>query len=173
MFRVDYANNHHTLQSLSQNCHGLQNDQTRSRCCVHVSGLEIAEIEGDGVHLRWAKDISMGGVTTQGAYRNGLSVIGTTDLLVSHCTFANTDNVGRCNEADTLTPMNDGTAPRAGVDIEPNGNEEMLLNITFRDCVATGNDGNVWDTSTVTNHSIVFERCARAQRTAQAATSCP
>ena len=43
---------------------------------VHASGLEIAETGGDGVYLRWAKDISMGGVTTQGAYRNGLSVIG-------------------------------------------------------------------------------------------------
>ena len=125
------------------------------------------------MYLRWAKDISMGGVTTQGAYRNGLSVIGATDLLVSPCTFANTGNVGRYNEADTLTPVNGGTAPRADVDIEPNGNEETLQNITFRDCVATGNAGNAWDTSTVTNHPTVFERCARAQRTARAATSCP
>ena len=46
------------------------------------------------------------------------------------------------------------------MDLEPNGEEETLLNVTFRDCVATGNAGNAWDISVNTNHSIVFERCA-------------
>ena len=65
------------------------------------------------MYMGWGVGVTMSDVTTQGAYRNGLSVIGATDLLVSNCTFANTGNKGRYNEADTLTPINGGTAPRA------------------------------------------------------------
>ena len=70
---------------------------------------------GDGIYLNTVTNAVIRNVTTHGAYRNGLSVIGARKLLVENCTFANTGNVGLYNGGDKLTPSNGGTAPRAGL----------------------------------------------------------
>ena len=154
MWRADFVNT--SLYNHSENRHGL----SISKCSnVSVVGIEIAETGGDGLYLRWIINVNVFNVTTEGAYRNGLSVISAKGLRVLDCTFANTGNTGKYNGADAITPLDGGTAPRAGVDLEPNGESEVLLNVTFRNCVARGNTGNAWDISTNTNHSILFDRC--------------
>lgn len=55
--------------------------------------------------------------------RQGMSVISVDGLLVDNCRFTNTI----------------GTAPQAGVDIEPNHPGDRLRNIRFVNCVAEGN----------------------------------
>jgi hypothetical protein len=154
MWRADYANA--SQYNHSEYRHGLILSKVTNST---VSGLEIAELGGDGIYLRWIANVVLQSITTDGAYRNGLSVIGATDLQVLSSSFLRTGNTGRLNAGETLTPMNGGTAPRAGVDLEPNGASEALLNVTFRDCVASGNVGNAWDVSTDTNHTILFDRC--------------
>ena len=69
--------------------------------------------------------------TTDGAYRNGLSVISARNLLVVGCRFLRTA----------------GTAPEAGIDIEPNtpklisGPPNFLANVTFIDTECRRNRG--------------------------------
>ena len=70
---------------------------------------------GDGIYLNDVTNAVIRNLTTHGAYRNGLSVIGARGLLVENCTFANTGNIGRYNGGDKLTQSNGGTTPRAGV----------------------------------------------------------
>lgn len=55
-----------------------------------------------------------------------------------------------------------GTAPRAGVDLEPNEPTNKLTNITFRECVAAGNTDDAFAVRAnflTTAASVVFERC--------------
>ena len=71
-------------------------------------------------------------VTTDGAFRNGLSIIYAVDLLVENCTFRATGGQGKYNGGELLTPANGGTAPRAGVDMEPDAAGDVLINVTLR-----------------------------------------
>lgn len=86
MWRVDYANvsrgYNHSENRMGLTLKGVSN--------LTLTGLTIAETGGDGIFLRWATDVVIRDVVTDGAYRNGLSVISATNLLVDGCTFANT-----------------------------------------------------------------------------------
>jgi hypothetical protein len=57
-------------------------------------------------------------------YRQGISVITAKNLLIENCVFKNTG----------------GTAPSAGIDLEPNRSDESLANIIVRNCVFENND---------------------------------
>lgn len=86
MWRVDYTNvsrgYNHSENRMGLTLKGVSN--------LTLTGLTIAETGGDGIFLRWATDVVIRDVVTDGAYRNGLSVISATNLLVDGCTFANT-----------------------------------------------------------------------------------
>ena len=97
---------------------------------VSVRGVHIAETGGDGVYLALVRSVELRDVTTDGAYRNGLSIISARQLLVIGCRFLNTS----------------GTPPEAGIDIEPNhvkpGRQpERLDRIVLRDFEARHNRG--------------------------------
>ena len=62
------------------------------------------------------------------ADRQGMSVIGVRNLLVERTVFSATN----------------GTAPQAGVDLEPDDPHQELTNVTFKDCVSVGNSGSGW-----------------------------
>ena len=49
---------------------------------VSVRGVHIAETGGDGVYLALVRSVELRDVTTDGAYRNGLSIISASQLLV-------------------------------------------------------------------------------------------
>ena len=57
-----------------------------------------------------------------------MSVIGVRNLLVERTIFNATN----------------GTAPQAGVDLEPDDPHQELTNVTFKDCISVGNSGSGW-----------------------------
>lgn len=102
---------------------------------VTLAGLEVTETGGDGLYvddlrkvgtsLLASRDIHVHDCVFDRNYRQGLSVISVINLLVERCTFSNTN----------------GTDPQAGVDLEPDLPSNVLTNVTFRDCVYSGNSG--------------------------------
>ena len=102
---------------------------------VTLAGLEVTETGGDGLYvddlrkvgtsLLASRDIHVHDCVFDRNYRQGLSVISVINLLVERCTFSNTN----------------GTDPQAGVDLEPDLPSNFLTNVTFRDCVYSGNSG--------------------------------
>ncbi len=99
---------------------------------VLVEGLRIESSGGDGIYIdggsgqRFCKDVTIRNVTCFDNHRQGMSVISVDGLLVEHCTFANTW----------------GTAPAAGIDLEPDGDDQSLVNIVIRDCTMENNEGH-------------------------------
>jgi len=122
---------------------------------VLVEGLRIEGSGGDGIYidgggaLGWSEDITLRNCTAYDNHRQGLSVISAVNLLVEQCTFANTW----------------GTAPEAGIDLEPDTENNRLVHCTIRDCLFENNHGNevlVYLKPLTTNSqpvSIRFERC--------------
>ena len=97
---------------------------------IVVRGLHISETGGDGVYLALVSSVELRDVTTDGAYRNGLSIISASGLVVAGCRFLNTA----------------GTPPQAGIDIEPNHvkpgrRPERLERVVLRDIEARRNLG--------------------------------
>ncbi|MGQ0826976.1 MAG: T9SS type A sorting domain-containing protein [Bacteroidota bacterium] len=103
---------------------------------IQVYGLKIIDSGGDGVIVSGIRK-SEGGIPNFSEYillkdlwsdnhrRQGLSVISAQHLKVEHCWFTNTT----------------GTAPAAGVDLEPDNNTQRLIDIVFDKCRFTGNLG--------------------------------
>jgi polygalacturonase len=99
---------------------------------VKVLGLTLRDSGGDGIYLGnsdptqpYCKDIVIRDCVMDNNRRQGMSVITAVNLLVERCVFRSTS----------------GTAPRAGVDLEPNEPGEKLVNCVFRNCVMEDNEG--------------------------------
>ncbi len=99
---------------------------------VKVYGLTLADSGGDGIYLgtgkRWVtnKNVHIKDCVCTNNYRQGISVITAENLIIENTVMEDTS----------------GTAPRAGIDFEPNHAEERLVNVVMRDCVTRGNAGN-------------------------------
>lgn len=65
--------------------------------------------------------------------RQGMSVISAVNLTVENTIFSNTA----------------GTAPAAGVDLEPDFPHEALVNVTFKGCACVGNAGGGFRTHAI------------------------
>lgn len=93
---------------------------------ITLAELRIEQTGGDGIVLSHETSrIVIRNVTVEGAYRNGVTVSSASDLLVEGSTFANTG----------------GTAPGAGVDIEPGAPWTYLRNLVFRNSRFVDNEG--------------------------------
>jgi len=127
----------------------------RSCTNVEIIGLTLRDSGGDGIYVGvsgerlYCKDIRIRDVVCDNNYRQGISVISCDGLLVENCTFNNTW----------------GTAPQAGIDLEPNHPGERLTDCVIRNCVFENNRGfgiqtytNPLD-STSEDLSILFENC--------------
>lgn len=102
---------------------------------VRILDVRIRDCWGDGVTLGSAhprngdqllglsQHVYMRGVVCESNRRNGLSVVGCHDLLAEQCTFADTH----------------GTAPQAGIDLEPDNATFQNRDLTFRRCTMRGN----------------------------------
>ena len=91
-----------------------------------MKGLLIKDTGGDGIWIgggTTGSGYTIVDVTTDNAYRNGISVISADSMYVQYCTFKNTN----------------GTDPQSGVDFEPNNASERLTNIEFWDCTFSNN----------------------------------
>lgn len=99
---------------------------------VLVEGVRIESSGGDGIYIdggsgrRLCEDITIRSVTCDDNHRQGMSVISVKGLLVEQCRFSNTW----------------GTAPAAGIDLEPDGDDQHLVNIVIRNCVMENNEGH-------------------------------
>ncbi|KAB2941435.1 MAG: right-handed parallel beta-helix repeat-containing protein [Hyphomicrobium sp.] len=80
---------------------------------VTIRSVTSKKMWGDGFFVDNAKDVSFCGVTADYNRRQGLSVIEADGLLVANSVFSNTR----------------GTAPMAGIDLEPNLDEELIKNV--------------------------------------------
>ncbi len=99
---------------------------------VNVTGLRIESSGGDGIYIgssgknRWSEDISIRDCVCHDNHRQGISVISAENLLVENCVLSGTD----------------GTAPEAGIDLEPDSPDERLVNCVIRNCVMEHNSGH-------------------------------
>jgi hypothetical protein len=99
---------------------------------VRVLGLTLRDSGGDGIYLGdsdpeqpYCRDVLVRDCTFDNHRRQGMSVISAVGLAVERCVFRNTA----------------GTAPQAGVDLEPNLETERLVDCVFRDCAMEDNRG--------------------------------
>jgi hypothetical protein len=85
-----------------------------------------------------------------GNHRQGLTLFSGENILVEDTVMSNTE----------------GTPPQAGVDVEPDGPNECIINCIFRNCLSTGNVGSGYEIYTPKLSaskslpiSLVFENC--------------
>ncbi|MFO1022883.1 MAG: right-handed parallel beta-helix repeat-containing protein [Planctomycetales bacterium] len=98
---------------------------------VKVEGLRIESSGGDGIYIgttgkqEYCKDVVIRDVICIDNHRQGISVIGAENLTIENCLFANTW----------------GTAPSAGIDLEPDSPKQRLVNIKIRNCTFENTKG--------------------------------
>lgn len=99
---------------------------------VLIEGLRIESSGGDGVYVAggsrfpWSEDVTVRNVICNDHHRQGISVISAVNLLIENCILSNTL----------------GTAPTAGIDLEPDGKDERLVNCVIRNCTMENNAGH-------------------------------
>ncbi|MFA6104345.1 MAG: right-handed parallel beta-helix repeat-containing protein [Victivallaceae bacterium] len=100
---------------------------------ITIKNLTIASSGGDGIYIgcqrgapmNYSKDILIEDVVCDDHNRQGISVISVENLTIKDSVFKNTN----------------GTAPKAGIDFEPNFQNERLVNCVLENCIFTGNGG--------------------------------
>jgi len=98
---------------------------------VRIEGLRLESSGGDGIYLGatnerpYCEDVVVRDVVCHDHHRQGISVITAKNLLIENCVLSGTD----------------GTPPRAGIDLEPNGAHEKMENVVVRNCVMENNAG--------------------------------
>jgi parallel beta-helix repeat protein len=100
---------------------------------VLLDGVHISKCWGDGIYVGSAtgtgsgtcSDITLRQVVSEKNRRQGLSIVACSGALIEQCEFNDTN----------------GTAPAAGIDLEPNAGE-IVENVRIINCVARGNQGD-------------------------------
>ena len=90
---------------------------------VRVEGFTVTDSGGDGMYIAASngvpsRNIYIDNMIFDNHRRQGMSIINAENVWVSNSTFMNTN----------------GTLPEAGVDLEPNNSDEILVNINFDRC---------------------------------------
>jgi hypothetical protein len=122
---------------------------------VTITGIACNNSGGDGLYIGegrqgFSSNVTVSQSTFDNNRRQGFSLISGKNILIDSCTFSNTN----------------GTAPEAGIDIEPNVPSNVLQNIVFTNNTSTGNHGHGFMTTidnlnsssapisvTISNHS--------------------
>ncbi len=170
LLRLKFCNNvaligHNTLFKMQK----AEYTSGESRHCISlfdsdhitISNFRLTDSGGDGIYIvgerptkYYCENITLQNVVCDNNRRQGISIISVQNLLVEHCEFKNTK----------------GTLPQAGLDLEPN--EDLLgrlVNIVFRKCSFTNNDGNGIEiapinlTNTSPPISVRFDDCYLSQ----------
>jgi polygalacturonase len=103
--------------------HGLRINKGASN--VTVSGVTSRKMWGDGFYIQDAEDVRFCGVTADNNRRQGLSIIQVDGLLVLNSVFKNTH----------------GTRPSAGIDFEPDKEEQEIKNVRIVGSKFLDNEG--------------------------------
>jgi hypothetical protein len=100
---------------------------------ITLQGLNLMDAGGDGICIAkysslrsYAFDVFIEDVVCDGNFRQGMSIVGGSKVYVWYSDFKNTD----------------GTAPQAGVDIEPDLAGQTVSDIRFMRCKFFNNSGN-------------------------------
>ncbi|HYL38483.1 MAG TPA: right-handed parallel beta-helix repeat-containing protein [Bryobacteraceae bacterium] len=99
---------------------------------VRIDGLRVESTGGDGFYVDGgagrpaSEDIVIRNCVAHDNHRQGISVISAVNLLVENCFFSGTS----------------GTAPEAGIDLEPDTPEQRLVNCVIRNCRFENNHGH-------------------------------
>lgn len=134
---------------------------------VLIEGVRVESTGGDGFYVDegggrlWSEDIVIRNCVADDNHRQGISVISAVNLLLENCTFSNTG----------------GTAPEAGIDLEPDAPNQRLVNCVIRNSRFENNRGHQmlvylrqFNSQTVPV-SIRFENCLA--RTSTCAAGAP
>jgi hypothetical protein len=142
MRKADYMNS--TLYSHSEWRHGLWIGRRKGSGCpwvpanlsrcgrqretsnLRVEGIRVESSGGDGIMIDNATNITIVGVDSDDNYRQGMSIINVDGLSVLDSSFRNTI----------------GTAPQAGIDIEPDKPTQLLRCIQLRNVHCANNSGS-------------------------------
>jgi hypothetical protein len=93
---------------------------------VTITGAGVVtQCWGDGIYIQECVSVSITGINSLDNRRNNMSVISVDGLIVSQAAF---------NGAS-------GTAPSAGIDLEPDNTSEFVKNVDIGNCQFVGNDG--------------------------------
>jgi hypothetical protein len=95
---------------------------------IRIYGLRLVKAGGDGLFIgegpdNFCSNILIQDVECDSNYRQGISVISAKGLTIENCRLTNTY----------------GTAPQAGIDLEPDAPYHQLVDCTIRGCYITGN----------------------------------
>lgn len=119
---------------------GYKNGEWRHGVClkgaenITIRGLHIEHTGGDGIYVGPTWDearntctkIRIADCWLDQNYRQGITIVSGVDVRVENCRITNTS----------------GTAPQAGVDIEPGHPSDRLTAIHVKNCIAEGNAGS-------------------------------
>jgi parallel beta-helix repeat protein len=98
----------------------------RNSSNVLVEGVRVESSGGDGFYVDGGENITIRNAVAHDNHRQGISVISAQNLLVENCVFSGTS----------------GTAPEAGIDLEPDTADQRLVNCVIRNCVFENNSGH-------------------------------
>ncbi len=101
---------------------------------IAVYGIYCKDSGGDGMFIggnfpgtfNYCEDIIVKDCIFENHRRQGMSIISAQNLKVSNCKFINTI----------------GTLPEYGVDLEPDAQDERMVNVVFSECAFSGNNGS-------------------------------
>ncbi|GAA4086061.1 right-handed parallel beta-helix repeat-containing protein [Nonomuraea soli] len=117
---------------------------------ITVEGLVLRGAPGDGVILGGgSKNVVIRNVVCDDNKRNAISVIYADGLLIEGCALINTQ----------------GTAPEAGIDLEPDSAPQLIKDVVIRDTVFAGNKKYSFEMNLMrynadsTPASVLVERC--------------
>ena len=120
---------------------------------IYVHDITVKDSWGDGIYFNTCSNIKTARVKVDNARRNGYSIIAMTNYL---------------SEGDVINHTN-GTAPAAGIDIEPNTNDDVIDNIVFNNFTCTNNQNDgfmvaLYRTNTYPSHITVNNFFASGNR---------
>jgi len=98
---------------------------------VFVRGAKCINAGGDGIYLgstatqAFCQDVTVDSVVCDGNYRQGLTLISGKNVSITNSVFKNTS----------------GTAPQAGIDVEPNANTDFIQGVHISNCLTQSNAG--------------------------------
>ena len=90
---------------------------------IEISGIFVNDCTGDSFSIgENSEKITLYKITAEGSRRQGVTISVASDVTVDKCIF---QNIGK----------NNGTAPGAAVDVEPDNSECEIKNIRIKDCI--------------------------------------
>lgn len=133
---------------------------------ITIKNMSMVESGGDGIYIGVSKvkktpckNITISKVICDKNHRQGISVIAAINLLIE----------------DTILSNTIGTNPQCGIDFEPNGANESLINCVMRNCISENNRGGGYvfylpnmDTRKCGKISIRLENCVSRNESASA-----